>query len=422
MAVQELKTAGSLRCIPSGTSGLLALVLLCAALLAPGVSVGQTEVEGDVSGEWTADGNPYIVIDSTWIPENQELRINPGVEVQFEEDMGIWIFGRLIARGEEEDSIHFKSRTDGTIWQGIYLIGNDEPQEFDYCAITQTFNGITFSEDNIRLYVGHSVVAGEYKAIGGVRGNPVYHLLMVIENSVLLGNPCIIHARMSVINLSNSIVHRNIWGMDRITAVGCTFYDDVETMYADYSDCRFIFSGDTAAHPRVGLGGGDMINCYSEISIWINFGPCRIFQLESTARVGGGGDLSVDSCVIAKLEVRPDGRNEELRMSNCVILEALDVNSDTRIDIFKSVVFNDIRLRGNGSINIDSSEFRLINEESGQIRLEAGDSESIRMNNSLTTMPILIWDGENIEFNNNTFCFYSGRLKLNIPYHCKVIT
>ena len=85
MLAQELNSAGSFRCLSSGTSGLLALVLLCAALLAPGVSVGQTEIEGEVSGVWDVDGSPYILVGNASVPEDENLTVEAGVEVVFGE-------------------------------------------------------------------------------------------------------------------------------------------------------------------------------------------------------------------------------------------------------------------------------------------------------------------------------------------------
>ena len=41
------------------------------SLLGADSAWAQTEIEGEVSGEWNAEGSPYIVIDSTWVPEGE---------------------------------------------------------------------------------------------------------------------------------------------------------------------------------------------------------------------------------------------------------------------------------------------------------------------------------------------------------------
>ena len=74
----------------------------------PGFLLAETEVSGEVSGVWDADGSPYIVVDSTWVPEGEELRIDPGVHVEFTSHGFIELLGTLTANGTEDDSIFFQ--------------------------------------------------------------------------------------------------------------------------------------------------------------------------------------------------------------------------------------------------------------------------------------------------------------------------
>ena len=102
---------------------LYALVgFLCFVALAPEFVFAQTEIMGEVSGEWNAEGNPYIVLDSTWVPEGEVLSIGSGVVVTIEEDVPIVIFGRLEAEGSEEDSIFFRSVDEDQLWRSIFLL------------------------------------------------------------------------------------------------------------------------------------------------------------------------------------------------------------------------------------------------------------------------------------------------------------
>jgi hypothetical protein len=67
---------GGLCSVPAGL-----FVLVAAAFLVGLVAGGadpvfcETLVSGAVSGEWTRDGNPYVVTDSTWVPEGERLTI-----------------------------------------------------------------------------------------------------------------------------------------------------------------------------------------------------------------------------------------------------------------------------------------------------------------------------------------------------------
>jgi len=38
----------------------------------------------DVQGTWDLDGTPYIVIDNITVPRNEELEVQPGVEILFD--------------------------------------------------------------------------------------------------------------------------------------------------------------------------------------------------------------------------------------------------------------------------------------------------------------------------------------------------
>ncbi|MDP8240157.1 MAG: T9SS type A sorting domain-containing protein [Candidatus Hatepunaea meridiana] len=96
--------------------------------------VAQTEVEGEVSGEWTADDSPYIVMDSTWVPEDERLTLREGVEVLFEEGQGLYIYGTLNASGTERDSVRIRVAEDVEHWRGLRFYGRNRT-EWNYASI-----------------------------------------------------------------------------------------------------------------------------------------------------------------------------------------------------------------------------------------------------------------------------------------------
>ena len=68
----------------------------------------QTKLEyGDISGYWDKSGSPYIVEGDINIPANEELVIEPGVEVRLNNGCKINVQGSLIAKGKTNDSILF---------------------------------------------------------------------------------------------------------------------------------------------------------------------------------------------------------------------------------------------------------------------------------------------------------------------------
>ncbi|MBT3231678.1 MAG: T9SS type A sorting domain-containing protein [Calditrichaeota bacterium] len=68
--------------------------------------MAQTEVGGEVSGEWTREGSPYILIDTTFVITDEVLTIREGVTVDFN-SFPIMLFGSINATGTERDTIYF---------------------------------------------------------------------------------------------------------------------------------------------------------------------------------------------------------------------------------------------------------------------------------------------------------------------------
>ena len=110
---------------------MIALLLLTALA---GVALAETEVSGEVSGEWTVEGSPYIVVDSTWVPEGDTLILRAGVEVKFNEDQGLYVWGRLNTTGDEEDSVYIRVNEGVEHWRGLRFYGRNWTQ-WNYASI-----------------------------------------------------------------------------------------------------------------------------------------------------------------------------------------------------------------------------------------------------------------------------------------------
>ncbi len=86
---------------------ILISVILSLVCLFAFSSLYAIEVEGEVSGTWTIDDSPVVVQDTIFIPQDEELTIEPGVTVNFAGPYSLLVQGELIAEGTEEDSIVF---------------------------------------------------------------------------------------------------------------------------------------------------------------------------------------------------------------------------------------------------------------------------------------------------------------------------
>ena len=50
-------------------------------------------------------------------------------------DLGIWVYGQIIAVGTQDERIVFKGLDESTLWDKIYIRGyaSSFPSEFSYC-------------------------------------------------------------------------------------------------------------------------------------------------------------------------------------------------------------------------------------------------------------------------------------------------
>jgi hypothetical protein len=116
--------------------------ILCslAAILAGVAMHSQTIVPaGNISGTWTAEGSPYLVMGETAIPDDSTLTIEPGVRVEWQGSYCLSVQGRILALGTETDSIRFTAADTDTGWRSIQFkqtpLANDTSR-FVFCAFS----------------------------------------------------------------------------------------------------------------------------------------------------------------------------------------------------------------------------------------------------------------------------------------------
>ena len=80
-----------------------------------------TDVGGTLAANavWNLAGSPYNVLTSVSVPTGVTLEIEPGVVVQFQDNTGITVGGRLVADGTPTRRITFDRAPGETRWQGI---------------------------------------------------------------------------------------------------------------------------------------------------------------------------------------------------------------------------------------------------------------------------------------------------------------
>ncbi|MDP8237510.1 MAG: T9SS type A sorting domain-containing protein [Candidatus Hatepunaea meridiana] len=100
----------------------------------------QTEVEGNVSGEWTVEGSPYITTDNTIVPEDGSLDVEPGVTIIISPGDSLTIYGGISLQGTEDDSITIISAEHEELRSGIlYFEDNEENIRLEYLRINTLY-------------------------------------------------------------------------------------------------------------------------------------------------------------------------------------------------------------------------------------------------------------------------------------------
>jgi parallel beta-helix repeat protein len=102
-------------------------------------SYAQTIIPaGNVSGNWTLAGSPYLVQGAIMIPNSATLTIEPGVTVNFQGAYKFYLQGRILAIGTAADTITFTAADTTNGWLGIQFDNTpatNDTSKFYFCKL-----------------------------------------------------------------------------------------------------------------------------------------------------------------------------------------------------------------------------------------------------------------------------------------------
>lgn len=124
----------------------------------------ETEVSGDVSGEWNPEGSPYILIGNAIVPEGEQLVILPGTEVRADGFFHLGANGEMVIQGTPGDSILFTSNADDPApedWRGVsYSEDMEEEPEIAYAIFEYAYSGLWIPFGEVRNCTFRNCVFG----------------------------------------------------------------------------------------------------------------------------------------------------------------------------------------------------------------------------------------------------------------------
>jgi hypothetical protein len=149
------------------------LVVLLALL--PGICEAQTILSGNISGNWSPSGNPYIISANATVPGGQTLTIQPGVIVWIGQGISMTVNGAISAVGTSPSHITFQAPITSQYWNTIN-VNNSFTNVFNYCDFVNATNALAFvgtGTSNQITYCTFTNVMGTALAFNNQSGNQV---------------------------------------------------------------------------------------------------------------------------------------------------------------------------------------------------------------------------------------------------------
>jgi len=159
--------------IPTQVGIYLAICLLLIGAWV-GEAWGQTELSGAIWGDLVREGNPHIVVDSCWVPEGDTLILREGVELRFQEGLGLDVYGNFCIKGSADERVTLMSNQEGQHWRGIRVFARDSTI-VRYASIMNsliTFELCSFSI----LLVDSSQILSDSVGIGPLLGDGLQNI------------------------------------------------------------------------------------------------------------------------------------------------------------------------------------------------------------------------------------------------------
>ncbi|NQT33638.1 T9SS type A sorting domain-containing protein [bacterium] len=308
------------------------------------IASAQTEVEGEVSGEWTAEDSPYIVVDSTWVPEEESLMLREGVEVQFLEGQGLYIFGTLDATGAEEDSVLIRVADEVEHWRGLRFYGRNST-EWNYASIVCPDSAFTFDQycsltmNNCLVSADRTFAGDSYSGMWGCNLSFSYSNLYYRSFHVAVGGR--LTADHTTFDFGEDEDDQPGFVTEGVTfrLTNCEIIGRLTNNWgAAYVDsCRFLRTPHGDQHTGLGIGLGRMTESYVE-------GGVGAGSRYSETMVTFHNNTLFGSLALA-------GTVDVL---NCDIGESIRVNSGINITIRNSIIRKRLLLRNTESVTVDS--------------------------------------------------------------------
>ena len=254
----------------------------------------KTEVKGVLKGDnltWTKDRSPYLVTGNLLVEKDDVLKIEPGVDVQFEGDYYLQVRGRLDSRGTESNRISFYGIGAGEAnWDGMKFV-NDNGSVISYSNISGLKNGISGYCD-----VDHAEITANGWAVGNSASyNDMYCLSGNIMDSMVNGN---ISVKNGLV-ISNRIDGETIY-LYSMNVDGNTFEGkSLKTSYC------FVYNNNVSTAN---------VTSVQDIQKYVTYNNCELqigidTDYSKTMRISALSQIQFNNCTFSKFAANVNGSN-----------------------------------------------------------------------------------------------------------------
>ncbi len=254
----------------------------------------KTEVKGVLKGDglaWTKERSPYLVTGNLLVEKDDVLKIEPGVDVQFEGDYYLQVEGRLEAKGTEGERISIYGIGAGEDnWSGMKFV-NDNGSVISHASVSGLKNGISGYCD-----IDHALITANGWAVGNrASSGDAYCLSGNLKDSMVNGNVSVKNGFVASNEIDGATIYLYSANVDGNTFEG----KSLETSYC------FVYNNHVST---------DKVASVQDVQKYVTYNNCELqigfdTDYSKTMRVSALSRIQFNSCTFPKLAASVNDSN-----------------------------------------------------------------------------------------------------------------
>ncbi|MGP8328753.1 MAG: right-handed parallel beta-helix repeat-containing protein [Methanosarcinaceae archaeon] len=231
------------------------------------VPVEATLVEGNITGIWTPDKNPYIVTNKIQVVDS--IIIEAGVQIKIDlggYDISIGSNDKFIAKGNKYNSIIFEPLIGNNTgsWNGLSFSGTADDDTLTYCIIRDATEGIG-------IYSTSSITIKDCEIYNNSKNGIMIQCKRATKVSATLTNCSIYNNLQNGIYISTQSSHSWLSHSAIASITNCTIYNNSENGVRIYEDGGCCGTADAFLRNNIIANNGEFgVKIIGDANVGIN--------------------------------------------------------------------------------------------------------------------------------------------------------